>query len=33
MDSKKLDIARRFDVPEGEISAEPYGNGHINDTL
>lgn len=33
MDSKKLDIARRFDIPEGEISAEPYGNGHINDTL
>ena len=33
MDSKKLDIARRFDVPEGEISAEPYGNGHLNDTL
>lgn len=33
MDSKKLDIARRFDVPEGKISAEPYGNGHINDTL
>ena len=33
MDSKKLDIARRFDVPEGEISTESYGNGHINDTL
>ena len=33
MDSKKLDIARRFDIPEGEISAESYGNGHINDTL
>ena len=33
MDSKKLDIARRFDIPEGEISTESYGNGHINDTL
>lgn len=32
MDSNILSIVRQFTIPEGEISAKPYGNGHINDT-
>ena len=33
MESKTIEMARRFALPQGEITAEPYGNGHINDTL
>lgn len=32
MNSNILSIVRQFAIPEGEISAKPYGNGHINDT-
>lgn len=32
MNSNILGIVRQFAIPEGEISAKPYGNGHINDT-
>lgn len=28
-----LSLAARFDIPQGEITAAPYGNGHINDTF
>lgn len=28
-----LKLATRFDIPEGEMTAEPFGNGHINDTF
>lgn len=33
MESKTINMARRFALPQGEITAAPYGNGHINDTL
>ena len=33
MESKTINMARRFALPQGEITAVPYGNGHINDTL
>ena len=33
MKSKTINMARRFALPQGEITAAPYGNGHINDTL
>ena len=33
MESKTITMARRFALPQGDITAEPYGNGHINDTL
>ncbi|MCI6374261.1 MAG: aminoglycoside phosphotransferase family protein [Clostridiales bacterium] len=33
MERKTIEMARRFALPQGEITAEPYGNGHINDTL
>ena len=33
MESKTIEMARRFALPQGDITAEPYGNGHINDTL
>ncbi len=29
---KILELARRFDIPQGEMTAAPFGNGHINDT-
>lgn len=32
MNNKILSIVRRFEIPEGEITLAPYGNGHINDT-
>ena len=32
MENKIIEIARRFMLPQGEVLAEPYGNGHINDT-
>ena len=28
-----LKLATRFDIPEGEMTAAPFGNGHINDTF
>ena len=33
MESKTINMARRFALPQGEITTAPYGNGHINDTL
>ena len=30
---KIVELARRFKIPEGEIDAGAYGNGHINDTI
>ncbi|MBQ2991464.1 MAG: aminoglycoside phosphotransferase family protein [Clostridia bacterium] len=33
MDEKIRGIIARFRMPEGEVTAAPYGNGHINDTL
>ena len=30
---RALDIAHLFDVPRGEMTCEPYGTGHINDTF
>lgn len=33
MENKIIEIARRFMLPQGEVQAEPYGNGHINDTF
>ena len=33
MNEKILNIAHRFAIPEGETTAAPYGNGHINDTF
>ncbi len=33
MESKTIRMARRFALPQGDITAGPYGNGHINDTL
>ena len=32
MESKTIEMARRFALPQGDVTAEPYGNGHINDT-
>ena len=28
-----LEILSNFDLKENVVSAEPFGNGHINDTL
>lgn len=33
MDEKIRRIIAQFVLPEGEVEAAPYGNGHINDTL
>ena len=33
MDQKIKKILAQFDLPQGEMEAFPYGNGHINDTL
>ena len=33
MNEKIRKIIAQFTLPEGEIEAAPYGNGHINDTL
>ena len=33
MNEKILKIIAQFMLPEGEVEAAPYGNGHINDTL
>lgn len=33
MDQKIEKILAQFELPQGEIEAIPYGNGHINDTL
>ncbi len=33
MNEKIRKIVERFALPEGQMEAEPYGNGHINDTL
>ncbi len=30
---RALDIAHLFDIPRGEMTCEPYGTGHINDTF
>ena len=30
---KLLDILAHFELPEKVVDAEPFGNGHINDTL
>ena len=32
MDNRTLTMARRFTLPQGDITIAPYGNGHINDT-
>ncbi|MBR3796930.1 MAG: aminoglycoside phosphotransferase family protein [Clostridia bacterium] len=33
MDQKIKKILAQFELPQGEMEALPYGNGHINDTL
>ena len=33
MESKTIKMARRFALPQGDVTLAPYGNGHINDTL
>ncbi|MBR5560154.1 MAG: aminoglycoside phosphotransferase family protein [Clostridia bacterium] len=33
MDQKIKKILAQFNLPQGEMEAFPYGNGHINDTL
>ena len=32
MDKNIEFVVPRFDIPDGAWTAEPYGNGHINDT-
>lgn len=32
MDQEILRAVQAFDLPEGEVQAEPHGNGHINRT-
>ena len=33
MNSKVNEIVREFRIPDGEVTTEPYGNGHINSTF
>ncbi len=33
MDQKIKKVLAQFEMPQGEMEALPYGNGHINDTL
>ena len=32
MERELLQVVRAFELPEGEIRIEPFGNGHINRT-
>lgn len=32
MDKNIEFVVPQFDIPDGAWTAEPYGNGHINDT-
>ena len=33
MNEKISGIIAQFELPQGNVAAQPYGNGHINDTL
>ena len=33
MDEQMMNVIHGFVLPEGNIDAVPFGNGHINDTL